>query len=60
MKLTINHETNYSEYDKVQLVQFYPNVSMFLFNNYTSEKYARDMKDRFSIGMWKLKQINNN
>jgi len=59
MKVTINHETTFSKYDKVQIVQFYPNVCMIMFNNYTSEKYAKDMKDKYSIGMWKLKTIKN-
>lgn len=53
----INHETRFSQYDKVQKVQFYPNIFMIMFNNYTSEKYARDMKDKYSIGLWKLKSL---
>lgn len=55
MKPIINHETKFSKYDKVQIVQFYPNVFMIMFNNYTSEKYAKDMKDKYSIGMWRVK-----
>lgn len=57
MKPIINHETMFSKYDKVQIVQFYPNVNLIIFNNYTSEKSARDMKDKYSVGIWKQKTI---
>lgn len=57
MKPIINHETMFSKYDKAQIVQFYPNVNVIIFNNYTSEKSARDMKDKYSVGVWKQKTI---
>jgi len=49
----------YTKYDKVALVQFYPNTGLTLINNYTSENFARQQKDKYSIGMWRLKQLKN-
>lgn len=39
------------------LIQYYPQVDLILINNYTSEKNARQMKDKYTIGMWKIKQL---
>lgn len=47
----------YSKYDKVALVQYYPNTGLIITNNYTSESFARQQKDQFTIGMWRLKII---
>lgn len=49
----------YTKYDKVALVQFYPNTGLILINNYTSENFARQQKDRFTVGIWKAKCVHN-
>lgn len=49
----------FSKYDKVALVQYYPKSGLMLTNNYTSESFARQQKDQYTIGLWRLK-INNN
>jgi len=54
MNIIIEHSLT-TKWDKVQLVQFYPQINMIIQNNYTSEKYAKDMKDKYSIGMWRKK-----
>lgn len=47
----------YSKYDKVSLLQFYPKSGLFLTNNYTSEDFAKSQKDKYTIGMWKIKKL---
>lgn len=54
MNIIIKHSLT-TKLDKVQLVQFYPHINIIIQNNYTSEKYAKDMKDKYSIGMWRVK-----
>ncbi len=54
MNIIIEHSLT-TKWDKVQLVQFYPQINMIIQNNYTSEKYAKDMKDKYSIGIWRVK-----
>lgn len=46
----------YSKYDKVALVQFYPKSGLMLTNNYTSETFAKSQKDKYTIGIWRIKQ----
>jgi len=55
MKLYIKHHFRCHGIN-CQLVQYYPAWLRIVFVNYTSEFKARQNKDRYTVGMWKVKK----
>jgi len=53
MKLYIKH---HFKCRACQLVQYYPASFRIVFLNYNSESTARKQKDKYTVGIWKLKK----